>query len=108
VNLSIGRTVLYTLNEDDAKAITKRRTDFVEHRNSDGYADTGYVAHVGNQVRAGDVFPAVVIRVWGTPEGPNNSANLKVLLDGTDDFWALSVSEGEQGEQRKWSWPPRV
>ncbi|SFA60744.1 hypothetical protein SAMN05444374_11612 [Rhodococcoides kroppenstedtii] len=102
MTLSIGRTVLYTLSADDAAAITKRRADFAEHRKTDDYRDTGYVAHVGNQVREGDVFPAVVIRVWEAA----GSANLHVLLDGTDTFWACSVSEGKG--PRTWAWPPRV
>lgn len=87
MKMSIGRIVLYTLSEQDATAITKRRSD---------------TAHVGNQVREGDVFPAVIARVWEAA----HSANLKVLLDGTDDYWATSVSEGDK--PRSWSWPPRL
>lgn len=100
-----GRIVLYTVNQDDADQINKRRSDFVEHRRGESYEDTGHVAHVGNQVREGDVFPAVVIRVWG-PGSVTPSANLHVLLDGVDTFWATSVSEGKG--PKSWSWPPRV
>ena len=85
---SIGRIVHYTLSENDATAIANRRKDFG--------------VNIGNAVREGDVFPAVIVRVFEAA----GSANLKVLLDGTDDFWAGSVSEGEG--PRTWAWPPRV
>ncbi|MBT8161000.1 MULTISPECIES: hypothetical protein [Arthrobacter] len=98
---SIGRIVHYTLTESDAARINKRREDFMAFvKASKEYPSDGYQAHVGNAVRAGDVYPAIIVRVWAT------SVNLRVILDGTDDFWATSISEGE-GE-RHWSWPPRV
>lgn len=98
---SIGRIVLYTLTEDDAQAINKRRVDFDQHRKTDAYTDTGYVAHYGNEARAGDTYPAVVIRVWS-----DDLVNAKVLLDGTDTYWATSRPQGD--EAGHWNWPPRV
>ena len=98
---SIGRIVHYTLSESDAERITKRRADFAAHVKSDGYADTGYVAHYGNGVRAGDVFPAIIIRAWA-----DDSVNAQVFLDGTDTFWITSHREGEG--PGTWSWPPRA
>lgn len=101
--LSIGRVVHYTLSEHDAEAINKRRKDFREFvKASEAYPADGYVAHVGNEVKAGDQYPAMIVRVFQ----PANSCNLQVFLDGTDTFWACSVSEGEGG--RHWNWPPRV
>lgn len=97
---SIGRIVHYTLSNQDAQAINKRRADFYHHRGTAGYADTGYIAHYGNEAREGDVYPAVIVRVW------DSSQNLKVLLDGSDDYWATSRTEGEGPNH--WSWPPRV
>lgn len=101
--VSVARTVLYTLSKTDADAINKRRLDFAKYRAmNDHYEDTGYVAHTGNTAYAGDQLPAVVVAVHG--EG--SSVNLHVLLDGVDTYWATSVSEGEG--PRTWSWPPRV
>lgn len=98
---SIGRIVHYTLSEHDADLINKRRKDFLEFvKASEEYPSDGYQAHVGNPVKGGDVYPAVIVRVWPS------SVNARVILDGTDDFWACSISEGE-GE-RSWSWPPRA
>ncbi|MEV4320978.1 hypothetical protein AB0J37_01965 [Microbispora rosea] len=110
---SIGRIVHYTLSEGDAAAINTRRTDFAAfqrlHR-GDAYpaepgqpGATGHQAHVGNHAEAGQVYPAIVVRVW---ESSFNSANLQVLLDGNDTYWATSKAEGD--EPGTWAWPPRV
>ena len=104
--MSIGRIVHYTLSEHDAEAINRRRKDFREYTKdctADGtYPAEGYVAHVGNDAKAGDQYPAMIVRVFEAA----HSCNLQVFLDGTDTFWACSVSEGEGG--RHWNWPPRV
>ncbi|MFE3081824.1 hypothetical protein [Nocardia tengchongensis] len=80
---SIGRVVHYTLTADDAKAI-----------NAD-------LARNGNRVAEGDIFPAMIVRVF-----QHESANLQVFLDGDDSFWATSrtLSDGAG----HWNWPPRV
>lgn len=85
-----GLQVLYQLSEDDANAINKRRFD-AERNLPRIHADqVGYIAHTGSFVKAGDVFPGVVVRVFSTvPE-----ANLQVWLDGNDAFWALSKRWG--------------
>lgn len=103
MTISLGRTVLYTLNEDDAAKINKRRDDYNAHKAKfPGYEGDGSICHVGNRVREGDVFPAVVVRAFEQA----NSANLQVTLDGTDTFWACSVSEGTG--PRTWAWPTKV
>ena len=103
--LSIGRIVHYTLSEHDAEAINKRRKD-AKNLNGAGVTlasqELGAQIHVGNEVRAGEQYPATIVRVFQSA----NSANLRVWLDGNDDFWACSVSEGDGG--RHWNWPPRV
>lgn len=66
--------------------------------------ELGAQIHTGNKVEAGDVYPMVIVRTWGSE--PTSSVNGQVLLDGTDTFWATSVSQGE-GE-RHWAWPARV
>lgn len=107
---TIGRIVHYTLTPADADAINKRRADFAAFQQTlAGPIDpghrgaTGHVAHVGNHATAGAVYPAMVVQVW---DATTPSANLQVVLDGTDTYWATSRSEGE-GEGH-WVWPPRV
>ena len=85
---TIGRIVHYTLTENDAEMIRGQRE-------SSGM--------FGNPVEAGQVYPAVVVRVFS--EG-SSSANLSVLLDGRDTYWATSRCEGDG--LGFWAWPPRV
>lgn len=103
--LSIGRIVHYTLSEDDALQINKRRKD-AKNLNAAGVTlasqELGAQIHVGNEVRAGEQYPATIVRVFEAAK----SANLRVWLDGNDDLWACSVSEG--AGVRHWNWPPRV
>ncbi|WP_369042182.1 hypothetical protein [Streptomyces sp. Midd1] len=93
---TIGRTVHYRASADDAARINKRRKDAY---NSGAYGEEdGTIVHVGNDVAEGQVFPAVIVRVWS-----GGSVNLQVLMDGNDVFWATSRSEGE--DPGKWTWP---
>lgn len=104
---SIGRIVHYTLSEQDAAQINKRRADA---KNLNGAGVTlasqglGPQIHIGNEVHPGEVFPAILVRSWAATAYA--SQNLQVFLDGNDTFWATSVTEGD-GE-RHWAWPPRV
>lgn len=101
--LSQGRIVQYTVSANDAEVINKRREDYNAFKAKyPGYEPDGSVRHTGNTVREGDVFPAMVVRVFEQA----GSANLQVTLDGTDTFWACSVSEGTGG--RTWAWPNKV
>lgn len=87
---TIGRTVLYRLSEDDAKHITHQRV---------------HSGVTGNFVEAGQVYPAVVVRIF--PGNPHGVVNLRVLLDGQDPpLWATSRHEGDQ--PGTWAWPERV
>lgn len=79
-----GRTVLYKLSAHDALTIGQKRA-------SAGIA--------GNTAAEGDIFPATVVQDWGG----GGSVNLKVHLDGHDDFWATSRTEGEHPGQ--WACP---
>jgi transcriptional regulator len=101
---TIGRIVHYTLSEHDAAAINKRRKD-AKNLNAAGVTlasqQLGAQIHVGNEVRAGEQYPAIIVRVFEAAK----AANLRVWLDGNDDYWACSVGEGEGG--RHWNWPPR-
>jgi hypothetical protein len=79
---TVGRLVDYTLSDHDVEAIQRRRAD---------------LGLVGNAANAGEVYPAVVVRVW------EPSVNLQVLLDGEDSYWATSRVEGD--EPGMWAWP---
>lgn len=83
---TIGRIVHYTLSAGDVAVIEESRT----------LRPVG-----GNGVAEGDIFPAVVVRVNG-----GASVNLKVLLDGYDEYWATSRTESTV--PGTWAWPPRV
>lgn len=97
---TIGRIVHYMLSEDDASAINRRR----KHSSQNSWIrenKLGAQQHVGNPVQAGDVFPMMIVKVWGTND--DSSVNGQVSLDGNDLFWVTSVSAGK-GE-RHFQWP---
>ena len=88
-NISLGRIVHYTLSELDARLVNERRENFV----------------FSNQAVAGQVFPAIAVRVWGP-----KCANLQVFLDGNDVLWKTSASEDPNpgaGNVGLWHWPAR-
>lgn len=113
---SIGRIVHYRLTADDAEQINRRRTTGAEIAarirqeivdQSGGFAKAwplGAQAHIGNEVAEGDVFPMLVVKVWGST--PTSAVNGQVFLDGNDVFWATSRSVGDQ--PGTFSWPTRA
>lgn len=101
---TIGRIVHYTLCEQDAEAINRRRADAARNLAAHRERADGSIVHSGNPVKAGDVYPLVITRVWD--DTPESAVNGQVLLDGNDTFWATSVSHGE-GE-RHFQWPTRA
>lgn len=110
---TIGRIVHYTLSEQDAAIINKKRADYDAFRASvkgsdiPGVGDPdGHQAHVGNRTEGGQVYPATVVRIFPGGSEVNGVCNLQVALDGNDTYWATSRTEGE-GEGH-WVWPPRV
>ena len=60
----------------------------------------GAQAHIGNEVKAGDIYPAMVLRVWGE----SGCSNLKVMLDGSDEYWATSINFDAAKAQGSWHW----
>lgn len=93
---SMGRIVLYRLTEGDVERARDRdRSD-------------GRIAL--NGLGAGDLVPAMVLRVFDDypmPDGGTGIAvNLRLFIDGNHDGWATSVHEGTA--LGHWSWPPRV
>jgi hypothetical protein len=123
MEITIGRTVLYTLCEQDAEQINRRRTtgqsiaDRIKRCSSSAITPSegavwiglnggwpiGAQAHIGNTVSAGYVFPMTVVRVWDKASGCING---QVLLDGNDTYWATSRHEGT--EPGTWAWPEQV
>lgn len=86
---TIGRIVHYTLAETDVAAIKARRAAAGEH--------------LGNDVEAGQVYPAMIVRVWG--DQPTSACNLQVYLDGRDVEWVTSRCVGEGPFH--FAWPKR-
>ena len=103
---TIGRIVHYTLSEQDAARINKRRDDAISraHENKEHPEETGWQVHYGNRVNEGEVYPLVITRTWGST--PESAVNGQVLLDGNDTLWVTSVTVGEG--PRRFIWPPRV
>ena len=98
-----GRIVLYRLSQYDADQINRRRKDYVERVAWFSAIRPGVQVHAGNIVSVGDVFPAMIVQVWG-PD-PTSSVNLQVHLDGTDTYWATSRHVGEKDGD--YFWPTR-
>ena len=122
MTITTGRTVLYTISEDDATKINRRRTTGSsiadrmknaippqEGQNGDtiyGWP-AGAQAHIGNTASAGDVVPLVVVKVWPNEYGDGvPGVNGQAFLDGNDALWIASAKEGT--EPGTWAWPPRV
>ncbi len=101
-----GRIVYFVFNEQQAGEVMRRRTTGksiadrmkVQIEAAHAPVDTtpeiygwpaGAQAHIGNEVKAGDICPAMVLRVWSQESG---CSNLKVMLDGSDEYWATSVN----------------
>lgn len=92
----LGATVAYKLTEQDATRVNHNRA--MARRYGWSGNVTGQLIHRGNQVSPGDVFPAIVVRVW--PSG--HEVNLQVFMDGTDALWATSVQEGDGSVDGQW------
>ncbi len=111
-----GRIVYFVFNAAYAAEVMRRRTTAksiadrmknaippTEGRNTDtiyGWP-AGAQAHIGNDVKAGDIYPAMVLRVWGQDSG---CSNLRVFLDGSDDYWATSANYYADKREASWHW----
>ena len=102
---TIGRIVIYTLTDEDAAQINRRRTTGPEIARRIGAAPRewplGAQAHIGNTVEQGMTFPMLIVRTWG--EAPESAVQGQVFLDGNDTFWATSRVCGERPGD--WRWP---
>ncbi len=106
---SIGRIVHYTLSEDGAKQINRRRTTSgsIAARVSNDSWPLGAQAHVGNPATVGDVVPLMIVCIFLDEYGPGvPGVNGQAILDGNDSLWVTSAREGTEPGQ--WFWPPRV
>lgn len=100
---TLGRVVMYKLTERDAQKVDGQRAD---GRNR------------GSTVRAGTVCPAFVVghnrsvrsavdeNGKPAPDIVSESINLKVQLDGTDEYYVKGVTMGPDDGQAQW--PARV
>lgn len=90
---TVGRIVLYCLNDTDAAAINRRRTtgDAIADRIRADRWPLGAQAHIGITACAGDVLPSIVVRVW-----PDGRINAQVFLDGNDTYWATNVAVSDE------------
>lgn len=97
-----GRIVYYVVSEQVAVEIMRRRTTggSIAERLKVLAWPAGAQAHLGNEVKAGDICPAMVLRVWGSL----GCSNLKVMLDGSDEHWATSVGYEEDKRPGSWHW----
>lgn len=87
---TVGRIIHYKLSDTDVATIDALT-----------YAAEASVKR--NPVVEGQVFPAVIVRVWGPAD--DSAVNLQVLLDGDCSYWATSRVPGDLPGQ--WIWPPR-
>ena len=101
---AIGRIVHYRLRDNDATAINRRRTDARAKMDWHRENKTGSQVHVGNDVSAGEVYPMIITKVWGSEA--HSAVNGQVLLDGNDLYWATSVCVGEG--PGTFAWPVRA
>ena len=104
MNPSVGQIVHYKLTAQDAEQVNRRRKDADSNRQNHSDAALGYVAHVGNFASEGDVYPMLIVRVWGTT--PESSVNGQVFLDGNDTLWVTSAGQGD--DVRQWHEPARA
>jgi hypothetical protein len=102
---TIGRIVHYKLNDTDAGAVNRRHDHANSHLAAHREAKTGVQLHVGNYVRAGEIYPMIIVRVW--PQGSIEAVvNGQVLLDGNEVLWKASVLCGP--DEGQFMWPERV
>lgn len=103
---TIGRIVIYTLTDEDAQQINRRRTTgaSIAARIEEGEWPRGAQAHIGNKVEQGMQFPMIIVRTWGNTA--ESAVQGQVLLDGNDTFWATSRVVGEAAGN--WMWPART
>lgn len=95
----LGSIVQYRLTDADAAAINGNRVSMTQART----VVQGNRENIGNAVKAGDVFPAMVVRTWG-PD--STTVQLQVFLDGNDTYWATSRGKADaEVAEGRWDYP---
>jgi hypothetical protein len=97
---SIGRIVLFKLGSYQAAEINRRRREAIESMDYHRWKKNGTMVHAGNEVKAGQVLPMMMVAVWGNT--PECAVNGKLFLDGSDDYWVTSVSVGDKDGSYHW------
>lgn len=90
---SVGRIVHYILSEADVGRVKNSRLVHGPDRS-------------GNYVAEGQIYPALIVRVWAEQPTEDTQVNLQVFLDGNDTLWVTSAGQGN--DPRQWCEPPRV
>lgn len=107
---TLGSIVLYTMTEQDAQRVNTKRDAAAAYIKAfhENPTKHGEMQHTGNSVRAGDVFPLIITRVWST--GPRSAVNGQLMLDGNDTLWVTSTSVQVDPEQPagRFVWPSRA
>lgn len=98
-----GRIVYFVFDAQRAAEVMRRRTSSAQIA-ARLQADpptwpAGAQAHIGNHVQAGDICPAMVVAASDSPR-----VNLKVQLDGSDEFWATSITYDAAKAPGTWHW----
>lgn len=109
-----GRIVYFVFTAAQAEEVNRRRTNglsivgrfntLVPSTQGDFSSiaawPEGAQAHIGNAVSEGTIAPAMIVAV----NGPSGNSNLKVMLDGTDVYWAISRDYDAAGALGTWHW----
>lgn len=97
---TVGRVVLYRFTKEQAAEVNRRRAHAVASLPLHRANANGVQIHLGNDVYVGQDYPATVIVAHGATW--DSYVNLKVHLDGTDDYWARSVRCGDHDGDYHW------
>jgi len=95
----VGLIVLYALTAADAAAINSARNDARKRTTCDAFP-LGSQRHEGNEVKDGEIVSGIIVNAWAFQ--PDSAVNLKLFLDGNDDFWATSRSQGDEKTPGTW------
>lgn len=92
--VGIGDIVLYVLDEYDAAAVNRRRTNSyaIQLLRQEDRWPQGAQAHVGDYVRKGQTFPLIVYRAW--EDLGEERVDGQVILPGTDVLWVQARRQG--------------
>lgn len=106
-----GRIVYLVLSGRMAEEINRRRTTGPEiaDRIRASAWPIGAQAHIGPPALAGDVVPAMVVKVYEYESDVergmfDGTINCKAMLDGSDEYWAVAVPFNTGKAEGSWHW----